>query len=468
MSYFTRTLPFTTSLSPAAQNDPLRCERLLRCLPGKRLVFQGTWRQKTVLVKLFLDPVSARRHWAREKAGCEAMMASGAPCPELLLAGQLDDGVPVLLFEFLPEAKTALELWSELEDRQQRANFMQQLVTVVGILHDSGLVQQDLHLGNFLFSDQRLYAIDGDAIDVRNQNSPLDLEASSGNLALFFSQFTPDFDELMEEAVSLYALQRNLAVSELLHRVSIELPQVRRRRRHKYVEKCYRSCSEFVRFMQAGYVSISRRDQQGETLTRFLDDPDRFMASGDLLKDGNSSTVVRVRSDDCDWVIKRYNIKSLRHALSRCLRPTRAWVSWGNAHRLKISGIETPRPVALLEKRIGPLRSTGYYVCDFVAGVDAEEYFQDATLDDVAKKQVAEGFVRLFGLFRKLNIVHGDCKATNFLLNKGEPWVLDLDAMHECSSPAQFEKLFRADIDRFLRNWSSQPALQRWFERRLP
>jgi tRNA A-37 threonylcarbamoyl transferase component Bud32 len=416
---------------------------------------------------MFLDPQSARRHWAREKSGAEALNAAHIATPELLFSGELRDGVPVLVFDFLPHAQTALEIWNELPDRPQRSDFLQHLVELVGNLHEAGLVQEDLHLENFLVTEQQLYAIDGDAISRRSEN-PLDLETSSWNLSLLFAQMSPKYEPLVEAAALYYAKQRNLSGPQLLNQLQQDLPKVRLRRSQKYVTKCYRTCSEFIRSEGQGQVSISRRDAQGETLSRLLEDPDRFMAGGDLLKDGNSSTVARVRLDGCDWVIKRYNIKNLRHALSRCLRPTRAWVSWGNAHRLIISGIPTPKPIAVLEKRIGPLRSTGYYVCDFVAGVDAEEYFQDAAVGEVAKERVAESFVRLFQLFHRLNIVHGDCKATNFLLNENEPWVLDLDAMHECLSSYRFEKLYQLDRARFLRNWHDQPELLGWFDERLP
>ena len=288
------------------------------------------------------------------------------------------------------------------------------------------------------------------------------------NLALLFAQLSPKYDSLLEAAALHYAKQRNMAGPQLLDQLKLDLPKVRRKRRHKYIEKCYRTCSEFIRSQSTREVSISRRDAQGETLNRLFSDPDAFMRHGELLKDGNTSTVVRVQLDDRDWVIKRYNIKNPWHALSRCFRPTRAWISWGNAHLLKISGIATPQAIAVIEKRIGPLRSTGYYVCDFVAGENAETFFQDDSLDVVAKEQVAENFVQLFGLFHQLNICHGDCKATNFLIEDNEPWVLDLDAMQECSSLACFQKLYQSDRQRFLRNWQTQPELQKWFDDHLP
>ncbi len=468
MKTFTNTLPFTVLLNNSTEENSIQCELLLRNLPEKRLVYKGSWQQRPVVIKIFLDPKSARRHWARERSGVEALHDARVATPELLFSGDLNDGTPVLVFDFLPDAQTALEVWDSLATREQRADFLQKLVELVAGLHEAGLVQEDLHLENFLVSNQQLYAIDGDAIGPQDKGKPLDLNSSSRNLSLFFAQLPPKYDSLMETTALHYAQQRNMAGPQLLDQLQLDLPKTRLRRSHKYVKKCYRTCSEFVQLQRAGQISTSRRDAQGDTLSRLLDDPDAFMRNGTILKAGNSSTVVRVQVDDCDWVIKRYNIKNPWHALSRCFRPTRAWTSWGNAHLLKISGIATPRAIAVIEKRIGPLRSTGYYVCDFVAGTNAEAFFQDATVDALVKEQVAGNFVTLFALFYKLNICHGDCKATNFLLKDNEPWVLDLDAMQECSSPARFKKLFQVDRQRFLRNWQTDPELQKWFDDHLP
>lgn len=473
MRTFKNTLPFTILLNNSTEENSIQCERLLRNLPEKRLVYKGSWQQRSVVVKMFLDSKSARRHWARERAGVEALRDAHVATPELLFSGDLASGefgggTPVLVFDFLPHAQTALEVWGNLTTLEQRAGFLEQLVELVAGLHEAGLVQEDLHLENFLVSNQQLYAIDGDAIGIQDKDKPLDLKSSSRNLSLFFAQLPPKYDALMKTTALHYARQRDMAGSQLMSQLQLDLPKTRLRRSHKYIKKCYRTCSEFVRSERTGQISISRRDAHGETLNHLLDHPDTFMRNGTILKAGNSSTVVRVQVDDCDWVIKRYNIKSSWHALSRCFRPTRAWISWGNSHLLKISGIKTPRAIAVIEKRIGPLRSTGYYVCDFVAGANAEAFFQDDAQDATAKERVAENFAQLFSLFHQLNICHGDCKATNFLIRDNELWVLDLDAMHQCSSPARFQKLFQVDRERFLRNWQAQPELQQWFDDHLP
>ncbi len=468
MKPFKKELPFTIHLDKVTDDNSVTCDQVLRNLPEKRLVCTGLWQQKPVLVKLFLDPHRAQRHWQREKSGVEALRDAEILTPELLFSGQLDNGTPVLLFKFLDDVQTALDRWSQLTTPEEKKTLLLQLVEVVSALHAAGLVQEDLHLGNFLLSEQKMYAIDGDAVTLRDQGSPLNLNLSSLNLALLFAQLFPSEDFLFEDAIVHYAQIRGLDRFQLTDKLKEDLPQVRRRRRLKYVTKSYRNCTEFVRSDGNGQVSIFRRDQQGDVLTRLLLDPDGFMRDGEVLKDGNTCTVVRIVASDCDWVIKRYNIKNPLHALSRCFRPTRAWTSWGNAHRLKISGIATPEAIAVIEKRFGPFRSTGYYVCAFQEGSLASDFFIDDATKGSLCNAAAQNVVRLFSLFRKLGIHHGDCKATNFLVVDDDLSVLDLDAMCEPLSPTRFNKLFQVDRARFLRNWQSHPKLQKWFDEHLP
>lgn len=442
-------------------------EESLRELPGKRKVCKGIWKKQSAVAKLFLDPRNARRHWAREKQGIEALQCAGVATPELLFCGVADEGTPVLVSSYLPDAETAMDIWA-FSESEQKAVLLRQLAAMVGRMHEAGLVQEDLHLENFLVSADEIYAIDGDAVRIRYAGKPLALKPSSRNLSLLFAQFPPDHDDQIGNAALDYVKQRQIPCHQLLQRLKCDLPAVRRRRRHKYIKKCMRTCSEFVRSKMADRIAVYRRDLQGEVLTCLLNDPEAFMQRGESLKDGLTSTVVRVRSGGSDWVVKRYNIKGLRHAIRRSFRPTRAWTSWQNSHRLKISGIATPRAVAMIEKRFGPFRSTGYYVCEFVDAPHAQEVFQDAAVPVAEKELLAGKFVHLFGLFHKLKIHHGDCKATNFLFRDNQLWVVDLDAMRECLTTFGFARLFRIDRRRFLCNWEAQPELWQWFDEHLP
>ena len=75
------------------------------------------------------------------------------------------------------------------------------------------------------------------------------------------------------------------------------------------------------------------------------------------------------------FVVKRYNIKSRPHAIGRMWRPTRAQRAWQNAHRLRMLGIPTFQPIALIERRVGPFRRDAYLVMRDIGGVDLRERF---------------------------------------------------------------------------------------------
>ena len=106
-------LPFAVSLSDGSTVEVVR---LLRVLPGKRIVGEGLWQGQRVLVKLFLDRRSEQR-WAQEKSGLAVLVQAGIATPELLYAAALPGGGHVLLTAFLDAAETLAECWAPMSDR---------------------------------------------------------------------------------------------------------------------------------------------------------------------------------------------------------------------------------------------------------------------------------------------------------------------------------------------------------------
>lgn len=441
----------------------VQCTQLLRELPGKRHVYAGHWGSTPVIIKLFSGR-GALKYWRREKTGCEALQRSGVRTPALLYAGYLHDNRPVLLFEQLSSPLTALERWQQTDNDNQRTERLKDLYRLIAQGHQQGILQNDLHLDNFLYSKGDLYAVDGDGIQQRSQ--PLPETVSRKNLALLMAQFSIQHDSLLFAALPAYLGIHPSQNPEYTQQLMIDLAVARRYRRRNYVKKSSRTCSEFVRQQNAGQLILFRRDHTSKTLDDFLRDPDRFMQRGTLLKDGNSATVVRVSTDLGQWVIKRYNIKNHLHALKRGLKPSRAWISWRNAHRLSSSGIRTPMAIAMLEKRVGLWRRNCYYVCAWDDGSSAE------TLKETQQLKISPQATALIVLFRQLfqlGIYHGDCKATNFLLQENnEPSVIDLDAMGECRWRWLYLRRYAKDRQRFLANWPKNSSLHQFFDKQLP
>ncbi len=123
--------------------------------------------------------------------------------------------------------------------------------------------------------------------------------------------------------------------------------------------------------------------------------------------------------------------------------------------------IATPAPLALIERRWGPLRREGYFLTEFVAGPDITDVFDDEALPDEGKKEIAIAVAQLLRKLYLLKIEHGDMKATNLKLIDGKPLVLDLDAMKMHCCDKWFKRRHARDLRRFLKNWHNAPEILR-------
>lgn len=194
--------------------------------------------------------------------------------------------------------------------------------------------------------------------------------------------------------------------------------------------------------------------------------PDVVMARGRTLKHDGTTTVAAVTQDGRSWVIKRYNTKNRWHAFRRLFQASRALNCWNAASRLREAGIDTPRPVAALEeRRLGLLRGRSYLVCELVRGETLNEVLRREGAGDARQRLVAKAseIVRRLG---DAGIVHGDLKATNFIVSDNRIYLADLDAARP-ESGRRLAAGLRKDLRRFLKNWEDQPELLRAFTDRL-
>lgn len=455
--------PFRVAL---ADGGELLVHRLLRVLPGKRIVGQGLWNGRCVLAKIFIASGSAR-HWAQEKAGIEALHEAGVATPDLLLAGALPAGGHVLLTRFLDGAVSLAEAWTPLASlpaghREALAGLCPAFA-MLGNLHASGLVQEDLHLGNFLRHEDRLYVIDGDAVLAITPGKPLHEDAAVPNLALLLAQLPVAWDDCREPLLEAYGKGGGACIAAG-RRLEQEVKRLRAWRLQDYLGKTLRDCTLFCVSRSALRFSSVLREAR-EDLSALLASPDTVIRNGKLLKDGRTCTVAQVAQGERLLVVKRYNLKSFGHALMRFWRPSRAWHSWREGHRLLFFGLATPRPLALIEERIGPWRRRAFLINAFCPG---DSLLQCLRADREPDAALAREIVSLFETLHRLCISHGDLKASNLLWHEGRVVLIDLDAVVQHRSAKSHARAWRRDRARLLRNWPEFSVLHQWLDKNLP
>ena len=143
------------------------------------------------------------------------------------------------------------------------------------------------------------------------------------NLALLLAQLPADVEAALR--APLFAAYRagnprtTLDDIQLSRRVN----DTRRRRLVDYLRKCVRDCGRIrIERNRGAFIAMVR--DEADFLEPIVADPDRWLASGSPLKQGNTATLALIEHEGRKLVIKRYNIKGAAHALSRCWRPSRA------------------------------------------------------------------------------------------------------------------------------------------------
>ncbi len=62
-----------------------------------------------------------------------------------------------------------MTVWNSNKEESVYADLQKQIVQKIAVLHNAGIKQNDLHLGNFLISNNRIYTIDGDGVDFKRR-----------------------------------------------------------------------------------------------------------------------------------------------------------------------------------------------------------------------------------------------------------------------------------------------------------
>ncbi len=428
----------------------------LRHLPGRRKVCRGTLDGIPVVVKLFPSHRRAERDWRRELAGLEALGPGG---PELLDSGKLSEQPTCARVVVTREIAPATTLRS-LESAGSGLDpaVVESLVRLVARLHKAGTRLLDPHLDNFLLTDDgSLRCVDGGAVRATQRAVPMRTAWRELGLVIAQLQFGSGLD--VGSVAQTYAALRGGAPHAV--RLARECARWRRIRWRRYRRKIFRDCSEFVTVTSSRQRQVLRRDLDSPAFRKLLNDIDQRLMGPEsmFLKQGNSATVAKIVTDAGPMVVKRYNIKGVGHYLRRVGRPSRAAAAWRAGYFMRLFGLPTPEPCALVEPRPRRLPGTGYLVSRYRDGVPSSERFAELPWSD-ATRRAAHKVKGLFIAMQALGFSHGDLKSSNLLVENGEVWVLDLEGMCWHRSPRALARALARDRRRFLGNWSEAVAAQ--------
>ena len=488
----------------ASNSIPLRCVEVLRLLPGRRVVCRGWLGDAPVVIKWFLG-AGSQRYQRRELLGCQALTQTGVPTPTLLRAFDFvslarasadeDHSGCALVFDYLPGAQ-------DLTDQHlvARPELFKELWRMLARMNEAGVIHQDLHLGNLMCDGESLWIIDGDSV-ARPQQTPLGVRDSAANFVNLAAQTreSQSFEQLTAHWLDYCDARHHEGHqsggrpfdSAAVSKASL-LRKYRRARRARVLHfqaKTQRNCSAYANrrtvlgdalldrtWLQARCADHSLEDgsgkldeaQLGREMLSWLDDLPRLMDGrddqvGEIVKRGNTATVVAASFRGERLIVKRYNNKSNWHRVRRMFSGDRGLNSWIYAHTLAFTGIAGSEAVALLRTRLG---GPTYLVMRQAEGAELDPEQLENTVSSVspdAFERVSRELLALLGRLAAEGLVHGDTKASNFLWDSESTslTLIDLDSMRMPAWRRARRRGHERDRRRLLRNFAATPELQR-------
>jgi tRNA A-37 threonylcarbamoyl transferase component Bud32 len=437
--------------SPENKEESLLCTGLYRAIPGKRAVYDAMWKDTSVVIKVFSHKFKARLHFKRELKGLNQLQNRGLSSVKSLFSGKTHDGRWAIVLEKIVDSATILDVLNKTAEKLKDLDLLIRVCRELAKQHNKGVLQKDLHLGNYLLAGDRIYALDPSQMQFFRHQLPRNKSISQ--LALLLCSLPISDIKSVRVICQEYFEVRGWHVEksdETLLQKKMALYMKRGIRRS--LKKTLRTSKGHLKITNKQYSAVFDKGFYIETeLLDFVEQLDTLMDSGQVLKDGNTCYVSRLSFSSKDIVVKRYNNKGFLHSLRHTIKRSRARRGWLHGHRLGMLNIATPKPLAYIEQRRGLLVKKSYLVTQYVEGQRLYEFLRD---DNVTRQQQLEAMQMIKTMLDKLakyQITHGDLKHTNILITEIGPVLTDLDGMIVHCWELLYRNRRTKDIERFIR-----------------
>lgn len=338
--------PFDMGLTASdGQRQAVYCQKSLRSIPRRRTVFEGTYDGRSVIIKCFED------YWGwyrcgREKRGLERLIACGLAAPKVLLVGKDSAGRHILVIEKIANAVDVLTAVQSAPSEDAAREMLLAVFRYVARMHQAGVVQNDLHLGNFLAAESKIYAIDPACM--KFYEKPIYLSNNCRQLAMLLAALPQKFLVWEVEFMQAYCDARGQAYSpEMLN--NVRFLTARRRKQHlpHALKKTLRNSKQFFVLNVPPYHGVFYKEAFDESSARLMIERVKSATVSD-----NLSRIVDLNGQE--YRMACYEPKNRILALWYRLAGSPARRDWLAAWKTFYAGRSVPKPVALIEYSYGP------------------------------------------------------------------------------------------------------------------
>jgi serine/threonine protein kinase len=349
-----------------------------------------------------------------------------------------------------------------------RSSSINELAETLRRINDSGLFHKDLHAGNFLWDGESFFLTDlHNARIVRG----LSLNQRLFNLAhLFHSLRWAWGEEERLRFIEKYFEEASVPFQkkeEMLQHVHSLMNRLQKRQWRSRTKRCLKESTGFSVRREMGIRYYHRRDFPLDSLKKILKEHLRLLKENpSALVKHSSEVAVSILGDAKRRVsVKHYRPVNFLDHFKECFRRSKGLKAWIAGNSLRVRGIPSLKPLALVEKRTWLGLEDSFFLMEASeAHQQLDRYILKGFKDLQGKRLFMKTFAQWLSYLHRMDIYHKDMKSSNILASEKEGtwdfYLLDLEDLL-LNEKVDEVKLFKT----FLQLNTSIPTVITWTDR---
>ena len=319
----------------------------------------------------------------------------------------------------------------------EKRMLLNKLAVFIRDIHEKGFCHYDLHAGNILIKFNKEQNVTGYDLYLMDLHRVKIFKSVSTNKRIFnLAQIFNSLSSIMTmsdkfDFIRSYgdsAFGNVTDEKELVRQIDEQSSKIRNIHYRSRRKRCLKESSVFSRRMIANMKMFFRKGYDTDSLHELIEKHNSALTNNDsavIIKRDSKTALTRHAFKDKtvqNVVVKQYRVGCFGCLLKNLFRGSAGRKAWVAGNGLRVYGLNTPLPLALLEKKRSGITTGSYLIMEEVKdSLEMDRYILknfDNRKDIKKKKALISNFAKTLGEMHKHNIFHHDLKTCNIMVKE--------------------------------------------------
>ena len=319
----------------------------------------------------------------------------------------------------------------------EKRMLLNKLAVFIRDIHEKGFCHYDLHAGNILIKFNKEQNVTGYDLYLMDLHRVKIFKSVSTNKRIFnLAQIFNSLSSIMTMSDKIDFIQSygdsafgNVTdEKELVRQIDEQSSKIRNIHYRSRRKRCLKESSVFSRRMIANMKMFFRKGYDTDSLHELIEKHNSALINNDsavIMKCDSKTALTRHAFKDKtvqNVVVKQYRVGCFGCLLKNLFRGSAGRKAWVAGNGLRVYGLNTPLPLALLEKKRSGITTGSYLIMEEVKdSLEMDRYILKNLVNrkDIKKKKaLISNIANTLGEMHNHNIFHHDLKTCNIMVKE--------------------------------------------------